>query len=134
MYGVYKMKNIKLQGVKGNHIATAQLILDSVNYDSLADTYDNAQDMDFITLCQCFVSMAEDRHRFKGDERPQVTVVREFIESLPTELSLPYENYDILEWQKKQGIIKDNSSDAQKEIAIDNYWRFIPLVIKKYGV
>lgn len=115
------------------HQKTADLIIDSIRWDSLEDSYPNARDMDFSELCQVFIKIAIQRKSYKDDKRPLQAIISEFIEGLPTEIVVPFENHHILEWQKAQGIIKENSSEPQKEMAIENYWRFIPLIIKKYG-
>jgi len=126
------MKNAMLK-VRKQHVKTAQLIVDSISWDSMLDSYPNADNYNFIELCQSFLELANDRCSFNGDKRNLSVIVDDWIQGLPSEITVPFENYEILEWQKMVGILGELYSEPQAELALSNYWRIIVATIIMYG-
>ena len=69
-----------------------------------------------------------------GEQR----AMAEWLSGLPSAISLPFYNNDIIELAKKSGSLPMNATDAQEGRVLDNYWNFmankIMQLFRKYKV
>jgi len=54
----------------------------------------------------------------------------EWLQGLPSSISIVFYNYDILELAKSFGSLPDNATDKEEQKILDNYWKFMAMRIK----
>ena len=54
-----------------------------------------------------------------------------WLQGLPSSISLPFNYCDIIELAKRQGTLNDNSTDKEIDKILDNYWNYISMKISE---
>lgn len=127
--------NIALTQVRPSHHATAKLIIDAVDMDTVKDYYPSEPlPTNFIDLCQMIVKSAKGdvSHEFERASH-DADAIEQWLRGLPSICSVPYTNYCIEQWLSDTGVIQAHHSASRRAKLVEQYWRYIARIITMYA-
>lgn len=103
-----------------------RLVLQSIDFDYLAECTPSGKVGDWVHVLH--IINTEIKNRLNGNTKVTSAVAEDYLRGLPTAVSIPFDNYEILQWLQSMGLIcqdqSDELDDDLEQIAIDLYWNF----------
>lgn len=80
----------------------------------------------------------KDEYGFAISRQGEQKARAEWLSGLPSSISLPFYNDDIINFSKKMGSLRQNSTEKEESRVLENYWNYMSNQISrlntKYGV
>ena len=127
--------NIQYSNVRKSHMVAAQLIVNSICFDSLQDYYIVDENVQFRTLCNMIESIAKlETPNYFSIDKSNADGIKDWLMGLPSVITIPFSYYDIYQWGYANGLLSENDSDDKHEKFSNDYWYKVALIIAQYSV
>ena len=95
-------------------------IIDSIDNSGYSDRPLNTVEEKLNFLRECF----EGEAGWNIQRRGRQAAMREWLTGLPSAVSLPVYNYDIIQWAIGLGLLPEEHTEKQADKILDNHWSF----------
>jgi hypothetical protein len=97
-----------------------QTIIDAIDFSGYEDDADIFGDYPLYTDIQNIYFIFKKEYGFMIERVGELNAFKEWLQGLPSVLTVPFMNYDILQNAKKEGFVFENEQQENK--FIDAYW------------
>lgn len=127
---------MKYSNVRKLHLFTAELVVDSIDFDILSEYYSLNDNLEFTQVCAMLDEIArkEVKHYFENRYQSSAWAISEWLRGLPSVVTIPFTNYDIEMLLRKDGTIQENDSEIKIEKAMERYWYHVGFIIDRHAV
>lgn len=61
-------------------------------------------------------------HKWLVDRNGEVNAIREWLQGLPGGIAIPFMNYEILQYAKQIGSLREDATEREEDKILDNWW------------